>query len=138
MAFAAYFILLWLFVGALLSQLSGWPRLAERFRVEGVPSGRLLGGQVVAVGWVNENNVTNLIIGPEGLCLKASLLFRFRRPTLLVPWPYVRYVSQRKVLWWKSFLLDLGDVTTLRIREAAFQEAKPYIVRGSFGPSEGS
>ena len=83
--FPLYFIGLWLLVGAQLARMSGWSALAENYRAERRPSGRVLFSQVMKIGSVSDSSVTRIIVAPEGLFLETILLFRFKRPALL-PW----------------------------------------------------
>jgi hypothetical protein len=129
--FPFFFIALWLAVGAILSILSRWTELAGRFPAAAQPSGTTLGGQVVSVGVVGENNVTYLTVSPEGLYLRSHFLFRFMRRPVLVPWTEVRYVSERKTLWWRSYMFDLGGITTIRVKKRAFSTMDAFLV----GPS---
>jgi hypothetical protein len=70
---------------------------------------------------VSEHNVTRIIVAKEGLCLEAIVLFRFRRPTLLIPWSMIGWVRQRKFLWWNLYELDLAGATSIRITRKAYE-----------------
>ncbi len=129
LAAALFFVLIWSAVTLLLSHLSGWPSLASQFPARETPAGVTLRGQVVGMGMVRENNVTSLVVSPEGLHLSALFLFRLGRPPALVPWSQVSYVSERKLLWWRDHLLDLGGLTTVRVRDRASELIKPYLAR---------
>jgi hypothetical protein len=122
---------LWLLVGAVLSEVARWPELAFRFPARDEPPGRTVPGEVVSVGIVGENNVTVLTVGDAGLYLRPRLLFRFRRPPVLVPWAEVTYVGERRVFWWRTHVLDLGGVTSMRIKEGAFSVVEPFLVGAS-------
>ncbi len=121
------FVGMWLLVGMILSHVSGWASLGERYAAPGRPAGLRLWGQVVSVGPISENGVTGLATGPQGLYLCANPLFRFGRKPLLIPWQAVTYLSVRKVLWWRSYKFDLGGITTVRVRERAFSEILAHI-----------
>lgn len=129
--FALFFVALWLGVGAILSVASRWTELAGRFPAAGQPAGTTLRGQVVSVGIVSENNVTYLTLSAEGLYLRPHFLFRFMRRPVLVPWSEVRFLSERKILWWRSYLLDLGGITTVRVKEKAFNAMDPFLIGAS-------
>jgi hypothetical protein len=118
---------LWLLVGAVLSELARWPELAFRFPASEEPPGRTLHGQVAAVGIVGENNVTVLTVADTGLYMRAMILFRFRRRPVLVPWAEVTYVGERKFLWSRSHVLDLGGVTRIRVKDGGFYVIEPFL-----------
>jgi hypothetical protein len=118
---------MWLLVGAVLAELSGWPRLARRYLAATAPVGSPLSGQVVSVGWSSERNVTTLVVSTEGLHLRPMILFRFRRPPLLVPWRDVAHESERRILGSRQYALKLGGTTTLWVKERAFQEIGPHL-----------
>ena len=107
----------WLLVTTLLSALSGWPALAAAFPGGPIPDGERLRGQVLGLGLVRENNVTTLVPCARGLYLYAMILFRLRRPPVLVPWSQVRYRDSRRLLWSRWYVLDLGGVTSIRVRQ---------------------
>ncbi len=111
------FVALWLLVTTLLSTLSGWPALAAAFPGGPIPPGTRLRGQVIGLGAIQEKNVTTLIACPQGLYLYALFLFRLRRPPVLVPWSQVRCLERKRFLWNRWYVLDLGGVTTLRVRQ---------------------
>jgi hypothetical protein len=126
-AFPVFFIGMWLVVSIILSRVSGWASLAERYAASERPTGRPFRGQVSSIGPINENGVTSLIVTPQGLYLYTNPLFGFGRKPLSIPWRAVTYVSERKVLWWRAYKLDLGGITTIRVRERAFREIASYI-----------
>lgn len=122
------FVGLWLLVGALLSEFSGWPALSRRFPADERPIGIALRGQVVGIGNVGENNVTGLIVTSMGLYMYANPLFRFRRPPILIPWREIQYVSERRFLWMHSHKLSLGGgITTIRVKEKALRELQHFL-----------
>jgi hypothetical protein len=125
--FPLFFVALWLFVGAMLAYTSGWVALAARYRAGERPSGRVLRGQVIAVGSVSENNVTYLIPTEAGLYMYPMFLFRFMRPPILLPWREVVYDSSRRFLWMRSHKLQLADLTSIRMKEKGLRELLPFL-----------
>jgi hypothetical protein len=118
---------LWLVVGAILSELSGWSRLARAFPGGARPPGPRIRRQVVGMGLVGENGITGLIPTAEGLYIYSHPLFRFRRPPILVPWTEVHNDGERGALWWRSVGIDLGRITMLRLRPKAMPVLAPYL-----------
>lgn len=107
----------WLLVTGLLASLSGWPALAAAFPGGPRPEGDVIRGQVLGIGRVRENNVTNIVATATGLYLYPMVLFRYRRPSVLVPWGKVRYQTSHQLLWARWHEVDLGGVTTLKVRD---------------------
>jgi hypothetical protein len=120
-------VAMWLLIGTVLAELSGWPGLARRYRAATAPEGAHLSGQVVSFGWCSERNVTRLVVSAEGLYLRPMILFRFRRPPLLVPWHDLAHESERRILGSRQYALKIGGTTTLWVKERAFQEIGPYL-----------
>jgi hypothetical protein len=127
MWFPAFFLGMWLGVGGLLSMMSGWVQLARRFPGGPRPTGERLRGQVTRVGIVNENGVTGLVVTSRGLYLYSNPLFRFLRPPVMVPWSQVRYEGERGRLWWHAHVLRLGDATSVRIKQRAYETLHSFL-----------
>jgi hypothetical protein len=128
LGFCVFFVLLWLFVTGLLTLVSGWRRVAARFPAGDVPpEGESWWDQVSGFGLVRENLVTRVIVSPAGLHLSAMLPFRFGRPPILVPWDQVIWRSERRFLWAHDHKLDLGGLSSIRIKDKAYRAAAPYM-----------
>jgi hypothetical protein len=106
----------WMLVTGLLAVLSGWSALAAAFPGGARPLGEPIRGQVLGTGRVQEKNVTTAIPTAAGLYLYPMVLFRYRRPPVLVPWTKVRYLDSHQLLWARWHEVDLGGVTTLKVR----------------------
>ena len=89
---------------------------------------------VIKFGVVGENGVTVLIPTEEGLYLYAVFLFRFRRPPVLVPWNRIRHVTSHRFLWTRALTLDLGDIMTMRVRDAMIPVLTTHGVRVEESP----
>jgi hypothetical protein len=111
------FVGLWFIVTTLLASVSGWTDLADTFPAGPRPRGEIMRRLVMKVGTVGEKGATSLIAAANGLYLEAHPLFRFRRPSVLVPWDRIRFVQSHRVLWQRSVTLDLGGATTIRVRD---------------------
>jgi len=82
----------------------------------------------MAIGRVSENGVTRLVPSPAGLYMRAHVLFRFRRPPVLIPWSEVRYESTGRVRWTRSHLLALGrGITTIRVKDEALRALQAFL-----------
>jgi hypothetical protein len=115
----------WVFVLWLLSELSGWRKLAAIFRAQHPPSGRCLPMQG---GWVGDTLYTGCLTiytSDEGLYVSIWPIFRFRQPPLLIPWSAIH--NRREKRWMLSRLVqfDVGapPISTMRLMPTVFRDA---------------
>jgi hypothetical protein len=125
--FPFFFIGLWLVVGALLGALSGWRTLAQRFRATLRPTGTAIKNQVVSIGKIPEHRVTHMVASEAGLYLWVNPLFRFLHPPLMIPWIGITAVREVKTLWWRTFELNIADVTTISVTRRAHELLRRYL-----------
>ncbi len=118
---------MWLMIGALLAEISGWPALARQFRTTHRPAGRRLRHQVVALGPTSESRVTRFITSPAGLYLDTHPLLRFRRPPLSLPWTVITYRSERRFLWRRWHEIDLAGITIIGVKPRAYQAIAQFL-----------
>ena len=111
------FVLFWILVTGVITSISGWPSLADEFPGGDRPEGQALRRSVLKIGPIGENGVTSLLPTPQGLYMSSNPLFRFRRAPVLIPWNRIEYVRSHRVLWQRSVTLDLGGITTMRVRD---------------------
>jgi hypothetical protein len=114
----------WVFVLWLLSELSGWRKLAAIFRAQHPPSGRCLRMQG---GWVGDTLYTGCLTiytSNEGLYVSIWPTFRFRQPPLLIPWNAIH--NRREKRWMLSRLVqfDVGapPIGTMRLMPTVFRD----------------
>lgn len=77
-------LLLWTGLRALFAKLSGWNRLAARYRAAGAEPSWQWRGQTVKVGLVRYRRTIRLAAAAEGLHLAETGLLR--HPALCIPW----------------------------------------------------
>ena len=120
---------MWLLIGWILGRKSGWSALAKRFPAGERPPDRALHRQVVAMGSVPESGVTDMVVAPQGLYLYRILLFRFGHRPLFIPWHAVSFVAERKMHRRRTYEIDLGGMSTVRVKDEAFKAIAPYIAQ---------
>jgi hypothetical protein len=125
--FPLVFVGLWMWICSLLASLARWPALAAQYPARDPAAGKPIRGEVTAVGAVRDRHATILHVSPLGLHMLAWWPFKVRRAPVLVPWAAVRYVSRGSLPWAKTHLLDLGGITTLRVRDRGFQAIEPHL-----------
>jgi hypothetical protein len=112
--FCSFFVGLWLSVGAILSFVGGWHRLAGRFPVSSSAAvqGRRFRFVSGAVGLgllpVSYRSCLFCMVSSVGLELSVFPIFRFMHPPMFIPWSAVEEATRER--WW--FI----SVATLRLR----------------------
>src|SRR5438477_11166837 len=100
------FISIWIGVSAVLSYMSGWPKLAVEYRAQRPPCGKcylLAGGKV---GGVWYRGCLTIYTSAEGLYMSVWPIFRFREPPLFIPWTEIHYQREKRWLWLRVIVFD--------------------------------
>lgn len=108
--FAVAFPALWSGVTWLMGIVSGWSRLASRYRTDGRAEVTVLSAGSARIGGAAYNNMLQVGIQPEGLRLSVWRIFRPGHPPLLIPWSDITDIEETRSL--------LGTRNRLRIRDA--------------------
>jgi len=48
----------------------------------------------------------------------------------LIPWNEVRLVREHKTLWWYTYQLEIGQITTLSVSRGAYEAMQRYVAPG--------
>lgn len=125
-AFPLVFGMMWCGVLFLLSHLSGWRRLAERYRASGQSGGHEFRWQSGYVGAVSYRNCLNVRVGPSGVSLALVRPLHVFHPDLQIPWAALSNPQSMKVLWHESTRFDVGTpkVTTIRLPKTVVEAWK--------------
>lgn len=108
--FLVIFPLFWCAVVWLLSRISGWHRLAQRYASGDRPvTGACYGGITGMVGAVSYRSTLTVHFGQEGFFLEVMPLFRVGQPRLFIPWSEISGRKSRSVLWWRAMALSVGQ-----------------------------
>jgi hypothetical protein len=118
------FVVMWIGVVALLSHMSGWPKLASVYRARRPPSGRcflLAGGKIGAVSY---RGTLTIYTSPEGVYISLWPIFRFRNPPLFIPWHDIHNRREKRWLWTRLIDFDVGSppIGTMRLFAAVFRD----------------
>jgi len=119
--FPIFFVVLWCFVGLLVSRVSGWATLSRRFRLETSFTGSTWTWQHARMRYATGYNGC-LTVGadPSGLYLSMMFFFRIGHPPLLLPWSEVSVRKRGKMLFVRYVELSLGR-----------EEQIPFRINGS-------
>lgn len=124
------FVAFWFFASYISSLVSGWQRLAAKYRAASKPLlGKTWSGQYGMVGLATYRGVLNIGISPAGLFLSVMPLFRVGHPDLLIPWQDIARAGERQFLFISLTNLDVGKprLATLQLPSKVMNEAVPYL-----------
>lgn len=93
-----FFVALWLFASAMMSQLSGWRELGKQFNLNKKIQGevfRTVSGAVFMSTWryARYSGVLYFTANQEGLKMSVAFPLRFMTPPLFIPWNHVESAS---------------------------------------------
>jgi hypothetical protein len=94
--FAVIFPLFWMAVVVLISRLSGWAGLAQRFAVspEREVTGDRFAWSSAQFGLLGSySNCIDIVVSRNGLYMRPMVLFRTGHEPLLIPWNQIEDVS---------------------------------------------
>jgi len=89
--FGVFFVVMWCLVSFTLSKITGWSRLAEKYRTRTKPESKLM--QAVQAYWGSvmlAGNIYTIGTTNTGLFLGVLFPFRIGHPPLLIPWHDIR------------------------------------------------
>ena len=107
-----------IFAGLLvvIAKLSGWTKLAERFRADREPDdGTCFRGQFFRIGWCDYNGCMTIRVSPEGLYLAVWPIFVGHAP-LLIPWSALRVVEERRRRWFAVAVVEVDQPPLARLQ----------------------
>ena len=122
--FAVGFPIFWVLVIGAISHLSGWQRLAQRFRATLPPSGKVWYWQRGMVGWSGYNGVLTLTANDQGLFMETFWLFGFGHPRLFIPWHEFREAKVSNYVFYRQVKAKIGfpPLATVRLPAKVFEE----------------
>ena len=115
----------WVFVLWLLSELSGWRKLAAVYRAQHAPNGKRFLMQTGKIGDTWYGRCLTIYTSGEGLYVSLWPVFRFRQPPLFIPWSAVRDRREKRFLLSLLVEFDVGSLRfpTMRLSPSIFREA---------------
>jgi hypothetical protein len=133
--FPIYFVTLWCCVCYLMSFLSGWQRLAGKFRAESPFRGFLKKYTSARMRFVDFGHCLNIGANSEGLHLSVMILFRVGTPQLLIPWREIR-VGKTTGFWiFKTSQLVLGTDEEIKLSISLALREQLRIAAGTNWPA---
>ena len=105
-------------VSFVVSLVSGWHLLAQRFRADGPFEGRIYRWFQAGMRWsMHYGNSLKAGATSEGLYIAPVFLFRIAHPPLFIPWKQIRIGSSKWLGFWVivTFTLGLEEQVPFRI-----------------------
>jgi hypothetical protein len=114
----------WVFVLWLLSELSGWRKVAVVYRAQRPPNGKRFSMQTGKIGDIWYKRCLTVYTSGEGLYVSLWPVFRFRQPALFIPWSAVRDQREKRFLLSRLIEFDVGSprVATIRLSPPIFRD----------------
>lgn len=131
------FVSCWIVTGMLVSRMTGWHRLAERFALQGdFPAERWRFKSATARYGSQYNNCLTIAANPMGLYMAMLPGFRMGHPPLFIPWSEIA-IARTKVLFWNVVQFRIGreSPVTFGFRENFADQIR--LAAGASWPREG-
>jgi hypothetical protein len=118
--FLALCIVMMVFICYLISLISGWFALSERFRLQSEPCGetKCAGPFFYTVYmrfWGHYSSIIRITAAEDALYLSVILPFRIGHPPLRIPWKEIQF-GRTKLLWRRYVVLTLGNQEKIPMR----------------------
>ncbi|MDF1814542.1 MAG: hypothetical protein P1V20_20215 [Verrucomicrobiales bacterium] len=110
LAFPFLFAGIWCFVCLLLSGISGWKGLADRYGVAEPVEGEVRRFQSGMIGVVSYRNTLNVTVSEKGLGLAVLPIFRPGHAPLFIPWEEVASSEVKKIFGIEVVNFRVGNV----------------------------
>lgn len=126
LAFFIIFPLFWCFVVWLISQFSGWSRLAAHYAAKSPPEGKVWSGQFGMVGVASYKGVLTIHAGPAGFYIETPWLFRTGHPRLFIPWADIHDLQFSRLFWGREmagFAIGYPKLGSMRLPAEIIREA---------------
>lgn len=123
------FIGIWCFTCYLLSKMSGWQALAEKYAARGRYSGETHSWQSCRMGFCSYRNCLTVGVNHQGLYLAVMPIFALGAEPLLIPWHAVSALSRKKIFFmtYTEITIEFPPVTTLLLFGSFFDRIRPWV-----------
>jgi len=131
------FVSCWIVTGMLVSRMTGWHRLAERFALQGdFPAECWRFKSATARYGSQYNNCLTIAANPMGLYMAMLPGFRMGHPPLFIPWSEIA-IARTKILFWNVVQFRIGreSPVTFGFRENFADQIR--LAAGASWPREG-
>ena len=139
--FALFFVAVWTLACFLISIVSGWFSLSQRFTMQAEPVGDTKSAgpffySVYMRFLCNYSSVIRVTVAADALYLSVLFPFRIGHPPLRIPWEEIE-MERSTFLWMKYIVLTLGREERIRLSIPA-QMASHLGILGGIPKGAGS
>ncbi|NJN71712.1 MAG: hypothetical protein HC799_02285 [Limnothrix sp. RL_2_0] len=120
--FLIFFVSLWWLVLFLLTKLSGWDKLAERYGDRQPFQGQIFHFCSAYIGPVRYKSAIDIGISEAGIHLNPFIIFRLSYPPVLIPWHQISDFEEKSFWLMKYYVFNVGDsiITTIKVPSRVF------------------
>jgi hypothetical protein len=110
------FVFLWLVVGFIVAQLSGWAELASHYRSTNPFEGQRLRFRSSKMRLnMQYNGCLTVGLSQQGMYLALLFLFRIGHPPLVIPWKDISTTTGKTLFWrWVEFRFQQAPSVWIR------------------------
>ena len=105
----------WCGISWLLSRISGWHRLAARYRRLETIEGESASLRTGRIGPVNYHSCLKFQVNDQGLGIQVAPLFRVGHPPLFIPWDHFHHVTDDGMMYSQKAKASVDTPTILRV-----------------------
>ena len=113
----------------LLSKMSGWQTLAEKYAARGLYSGETQSWQSGRMGFCSYRNCLTVGVNHQGLYLAVMPIFALVATPLLIPWHAVSALARKKIFFmtYTEITVEFPPVVTLQLYGSFFDRIRPWV-----------
>ena len=113
----------------LLSKMSGWQTLAEKYAARGLYSGETQSWQSGRMGFCSYRNCLTVGVNHQGLYLAVMPIFALGATPLLIPWHAVSALARKKIFFmtYTEITVEFPPVVTLQLYGSFFDRIRPWV-----------
>ena len=133
--FLVFFVIMWIFIGFLIGQISGWGQLSRYYRLTQPFDGERWRFRSARMRFATKyNGCLTIGANTQGLYVAVLFLFRPGNPPLFIPWQDISVSTGKTLVWnWTEFRFRQAPGVFLRVF-GSMDSVKSAA--GAFWPSE--
>jgi len=111
----AFFVSVWCLAMILVASFGPWGKLARIYPATSTPTGAVLRFQSAKFNLANYGACLTIRLGAEGIHFAVLPPFRIGHSPLLIPWPELRNIKEKRMLWARFVTFEVGEPAVAKI-----------------------